>query len=504
MQTDLQLHKLREIHDRLPIDLQETLARVLNVLKDKMSAAVRDLSKLQQPVSNGSARPLKFAFTKNSIDRKISELVDWQKTFDITWLLILRIQDSFVDRSISGTNVRDSSTMRTAASIRDALKMQPSYHRHITLPPDTLNQASTVEPIRWSDVVTYQKSGKFHLIDRLIIEPDSSRTVSEKDVRTIVSRLNCLDNQATLHLGLLHCRGAIWETEQQQLKSIALVFKPPPGFTNQLRTLREVLLNPPAHSLTQRFRLAQNLARAVCSVHNLDLVHKNVRPETILECRDAEDAIGPVYLFGLQNFRHVDAATLRRGDEDWWKNVYRHPSRQGLHPERTYSMHHDIYSLGVCLLEIGLWEPLVVYDYDDSGEEGPRAGSLLRRCGEWSEECGTRGVVLLKDDFVQLAMEELSGAVGDRYRDVVVNCLTCLDDENADFVDLIGPSSDGISIATRYIDMVRALFPSDLVDRLLTCIQGSFSVGRHPCLVWISSAFSEGTLFFCVPLARGP
>lgn len=41
-------------------------------------------------------------------------------------------------------------------------------------------------------------------------------------------------------------------------------------------------------------------------------------------------------------------------------DIYRHPKRQGLQLDERYNMKHDIYSLGVCLLEIGLWEPFIV------------------------------------------------------------------------------------------------------------------------------------------------
>lgn len=49
----------------------------------------------------------------------------------------------------------------------------------------------------------------------------------------------------------------------------------------------------------------------------------------------------------------------RRGSDDWMEDLYRHPQRQGRQPEERYNMGHDIYSLGVLLLEICLWEPFV-------------------------------------------------------------------------------------------------------------------------------------------------
>ena len=38
------------------------------------------------------------------------------------------------------------------------------------------------------------------------------------------------------------------------------------------------------------------------------------------------------------------------------KDIYRHPERWG-QPTRRFDKSHDVYSLGIILLEIGLWKP---------------------------------------------------------------------------------------------------------------------------------------------------
>lgn len=57
--------------------------------------------------------------------------------------------------------------------------------------------------------------------------------------------------------------------------------------------------------------------------------------------------------------RKTDELSSRVDEDDWMKNIYRHPQRQSLQLEKRYHMGHDQCSLVVCLLESGLWEPLI-------------------------------------------------------------------------------------------------------------------------------------------------
>jgi hypothetical protein len=68
----------------------------------------------------------------------------------------------------------------------------------------------------------------------------------------------------------------------------------------------------------------------------------------------------------------------------WDRNVYRHPLRQGDRPAEAYRMQHDIYSLGVCLLEIGLWESFVEYTTEHERPQA-RVGQPYSRFKVWLE-----------------------------------------------------------------------------------------------------------------------
>lgn len=150
--------------------------------------------------------------------------------------------------------------------------------------------------------------------------------------------------------------------------------------------------------------------------------------------------------------------TLRSGDSDREKNLYRHPHRQGLNPEENYTMQHDIYSLGVCLLEIGMWKSFVSYANNSAKLSNDLSGAEFDK------------PVLMKENLVALAKRDLPTRMGERYEEIVVNCLTCLDEENEDF----GNQSefedvDGVLVGVRYIEKVCWLCTFD-VEIVLTRI----------------------------------
>jgi hypothetical protein len=108
-------------------------------------------------------------------------------------------------------------------------------------------------------------------------------------------------------------------------------------------------------------------------------------------------------------------------------------------------MPHDIYSLGVVLLELGLWQSFLSYpaDPDPSGQdpnlefsdemgEGPSANMALPPtflAALDAEKDTRKRAMAVKSALVALASEMLPARMGRRYTDVVLLCLRCLDGE---------------------------------------------------------------------------
>jgi len=279
-------------------------------------------------------------------------------------------------------------------------------------------------------------------------DPEADVYLQTKDVRELASKLSHLD---PIVFGILQCRGVIrnLEADNKRPSSFDFVFQIPNELSDP-KSLRSYLSLGTDHTLTDRLNVAKQLVKSVGYVHTLGFVHKNVRPETILAFQDKKSTLGIVFLTGFEKIRMADGRTRRSGDSAWDKNLYRHPHRQGVNPEETYVMQHDIYSLGVCLLEIGIWESFVAYE-DDTAAPIPTKSLNIA-----SEDGGSGGPYLMKEHLVALAKHHLPRCMGEKYEQIVVNCLTCLDDDNADFGNQNEfEDADGVLLGVRYIEKVR-------------------------------------------------
>ena len=221
------------------------------------------------------------------------------------------------------------------------------------------------------------------------------------------------------------------------------------------RSLRDILLTPPANvALNERFSLASLLSRSVFFMHASNFVHKSIRPDNIIVFQDSSSQLGRPFLVGFERFRKDTTVTHRFGDDLWERNLYRHPQRQGIAPDEDFSMQHDIYSLGVVLLEIGLNTSFAWPKTNDNGliQWSPNTDLGLFDNHDHHKPGKARSV---KRKFVNMAGEELPSLMGNKYTQVVVSCLTCLDKDNEGFGDESEfEDEDGILVGVRFIEKV--------------------------------------------------
>jgi hypothetical protein len=89
-------------------------------------------------------------------------------------------------------------------------------------------------------------------------------------------------------------------------------------------------------------------------------------------------------------------------------------------------MQHDTYSLGVVLLEIGLWISFVLYDQGE-GTASPVQNDILGPVDLARPRNPHGSASRNKLELEDLAIRELPSRLGKRYTDVVLLCLRCLD-----------------------------------------------------------------------------
>ena len=114
-------------------------------------------------------------------------------------------------------------------------------------------------------------------------------------------------------------------------------------------------------------------------------------------------------------------------------------------------MQHDIYSLGVCLLEVGLWTSFVVHS-----DEGVDPVTSLDIATELEMRYRNQEVLQIKQKLIDKARAELPTRMGRTYTDVVLSCLTCLDKGAANMFENEGDLYDenGILIGVAFIEKI--------------------------------------------------
>ncbi|KAM0452900.1 hypothetical protein ACHAO4_005319 [Trichoderma viride] len=189
--------------------------------------------------------------------------------------------------------------------------------------------------------------------------------------------------------------------------------------------------------LADRYSIANSLALTVLNIHGSAWIHKNIWSHGILlflqdnngstyplgatteipnstPIAATKDGAKPRLLAFLGDWgysRRIDGFTDMNVDFDIEANLYRHPERQGK-PKRQFSRIHDIYALGVVLLEIGLWRT-VSQLFDRQIRE-------IRQTAE-TKLLKARDVTAT---LTGLAKKELPKEMGERYASAVLACLT--------------------------------------------------------------------------------
>ncbi|MCJ1292060.1 hypothetical protein MMC34_003610 [Xylographa carneopallida] len=285
---------------------------------------------------------------------------------------ILRLEQNQQVFAPAGTVVaqlRQFSMLRPASRVTEYLKTSPSSIRALAtysdVAPDAVTRSVPVM-LEWKD-----------------FEP------TNKHLRLISNRIENLARLLGPEIGkpfdfhVLDCLGYFEDSERHRYGFLFAL--PPPAQPILPLTLQDLLsraltgILPP---LNERFRMAESIARSVIRLHDCGWVHAALRSSNVLFFHRHEVSqsapsqsliLNHPYITGFTYSRPSDPAesTLEyshlynSSDHD----LYLHPTIQRSNMARygpssqmehvRYQQRHDLFSLGIILLEIGLWEQII-------------------------------------------------------------------------------------------------------------------------------------------------
>ena len=138
--------------------------------------------------------------------------------------------------------------------------------------------------------------------------------------------------------------------------------------------------------------MALNLAKAILALHLSNQVHGRINPETIFfdlsNAASEQEALTTPLLAGFEISRDVGGQSDLLDVEEFHHRVYLHPDRHPMGSQKSYQHRpHDIFSLGLVLIEIGLWTRFqYMQKYQESKTDQERQVFASRLCKAFSRE----------------------------------------------------------------------------------------------------------------------
>ncbi|KAL8691642.1 MAG: hypothetical protein Q9218_003177 [Villophora microphyllina] len=356
-------------------ELHKAIATHLASLEARFREKVAKLS-----VDDGgrlASRSAGALWRKRDLEKLEKELGDWIRR---AWVIYAAI-DAEIKTSIT-TSGRNLSERRMAdlVNLFDRLSARPVKSEELLKPFNALKAQG--EPARRFAVIsTTQPAAGTRLIFEYMYKPYSDNLTADeidligsatRDLASVLYHSNPEQTRILKSPGYCHDSstrrfGLIYELPSSKTWAVSSA-----GHARVL-SLRELLNRVPHCPLNHKLRFCCNIAQAMLYVHLVGWVHKSIRPDNILvfedeaiAAKEAEGAdsqyqrsfpyhLSSPYLAGFEYARSVKALSDRTSDAEWRVNIYRHPKRQHLVQNEEYTMAHDIYSLGVVFLELGLW-----------------------------------------------------------------------------------------------------------------------------------------------------
>lgn len=468
---------IHESSNAIPEELTNELLDLFQALRNIFEELLRLFPDTGAAIDRSQNKALKIsAETKRKADDAVRRLEEWNDRFfkrAVVFILFgQRLKRDISDPSGGSTDENHGLVaVRRVQQLRGAIDESlgnTSKASKLLLTPsevpkerERLNRSSL-----WMSRTESNTSSSPMLIEYRKYSDDASQRDIANHRRT-ARDIACILHEAEPCLtGILHCKGFLFDSLENRFE---LHFPYPDGYEKP-RSLLDILCDPInrergiIHPLNQRIDLAKSIVSAVFLLHAADFVHKQIRSDNIIIFeRRPEDPVrvesigrtstdsaqqhrqwypyrlGRPFLVGFDSSRKADAHSLMVKVEEWRKSIYLCPERHRLQPGDEFRMEHDIYSLGVVLLEVGMWASFC-------DRQSPQLGKRV-----WRDQTTLKGSEELKKIYMGLAIGTVPRLMGQKYADIVVACLSEFHEERrkGEFDD-----ADGIVIGTAYITKV--------------------------------------------------
>lgn len=434
----------------LGADEQTTIIAACDVLQPDIEKIQNIFAKIPSEDSKWKRLGLKVAwvsYRKRQLEAVAAHLRHWSGLFnELKGSLSKSIRDSLEASQDQGTSGRSASEQMTslstsfsslavAAAAMDIRQLRRDLTEvHLQ---STLGRLRSAEYLGAGVLVEYKSYDSGADEDRI--------TYIEEQIGRLCNFLSLADPVAT---GILASAGYIADP---QMYRFGLLFKIPRGYELSPQaghqdgpvTLRSIIAQgtpaasdptkityTPRHALDARVSAASMIAVALFFLHSYGWVHENLRTSNILMLAEKQRPqpdpnssttpyLGRPFLVGFDGARSKDGIysiggyeTAASEAEKFASDLFQHPDRQGGpgNGQPRYLMNHDLYSLGVVLLEISLWLPL---------QNDKSVRKLREQKFQNIEERHAR----VREVLMDLARDKLAVVLGQRYQDIVVKCL---------------------------------------------------------------------------------
>ncbi|KAI1214656.1 uncharacterized protein F4807DRAFT_4957 [Annulohypoxylon truncatum] len=217
----------------------------------------------------------------------------------------------------------------------------------------------------------------------------------------------------------------------------------------KLLSLHQLYTNGrPEPTLNIRLKLCYQIAAAVLQAYVLGLTHKHIQPQNLLvSTREDNICVEQASLILTGWLNPCSSECQQKSESAFSELIHQYPNYRcrGDTPNVDYNIGYDIYSMGVCMLELLTWELLVrpvgteevlsaayqrEFERQENGQTSDTPSnndlsddknheSLIQRYTKDSEK--------VKNTLIAITETEVRKRAGDNMADLICRCLNCLD-----------------------------------------------------------------------------